>query len=162
MIPVYSHRCIPAEPFESGNPIFSMYGADIMIYGLTLSEYFLNEFGPALTLLTGSQGDPRLGRRVQRCERVRTGLHWGVRERSRRQRRDFEFRRGFRRARRKVTSPTHSAWRHRFTRLGRSRAPAESPRGRNRRGRSLPPARVNPSGGTPLDVFDYSITPTAS
>lgn len=44
MIPIYSHRYIPSEPFKSGNPIFSIYQTDIIIYGKNLKDYFFREF----------------------------------------------------------------------------------------------------------------------
>ncbi|MGL4942126.1 MAG: hypothetical protein ACRC46_02920 [Thermoguttaceae bacterium] len=44
LIPIYSHRYIPAEPFEEGNPVFSVYQADIICYGDSLENYFRNEF----------------------------------------------------------------------------------------------------------------------
>ncbi|WP_424244235.1 hypothetical protein Dip510_001436 [Elusimicrobium posterum] len=44
LIPLYSHRYLPANPFEIDNPIFSIYQADIIIYGNNLASYFANEF----------------------------------------------------------------------------------------------------------------------
>ena len=44
LIPVYSHRFLPATPCEAGNPIFSMFGTDTIIYGGDLLEYFCFEF----------------------------------------------------------------------------------------------------------------------
>ena len=32
LIPIYSHRYIPEKPHQSGNPIFSVYQTDIIIY----------------------------------------------------------------------------------------------------------------------------------
>ena len=31
--PIYSHRYIPAEPHENGNPVYSVYQTDIIYYG---------------------------------------------------------------------------------------------------------------------------------
>lgn len=45
LIPIYSHRYIPGEPQEAGNPIFSVYQTDIIYYGVDLASYFINEFG---------------------------------------------------------------------------------------------------------------------
>jgi len=45
LIPVCSHRYIPAEPAEPGNPIFSVHQTDIIYYGAELMDYFHNEFG---------------------------------------------------------------------------------------------------------------------
>lgn len=44
LIPVYGHRYIPMEPNEIGNPIFSLYQMDVIIYGNNLVDYFANEF----------------------------------------------------------------------------------------------------------------------
>lgn len=45
LIPLISHRYIPTEPSESGNPVFSIYQTDIIYYGANLTHYFENEFG---------------------------------------------------------------------------------------------------------------------
>lgn len=45
LIPLFSHRYLPAEPFEAGNPVFSIYQSDIIYYGANLEHYFSNEFG---------------------------------------------------------------------------------------------------------------------
>lgn len=44
LIPICSHRYIPSEPNESGNPIFSVYQTDIIYYGENLSSYLEVEF----------------------------------------------------------------------------------------------------------------------
>jgi hypothetical protein len=43
LIPLWSHRFIPEDPHESGNPVFSMHGFDTIFYGGDLAEYFANE-----------------------------------------------------------------------------------------------------------------------
>lgn len=48
LIPVYSHRYIPSDPCEDGNPILSVYQTDIIYYGYDLADYFKNEFRLAL------------------------------------------------------------------------------------------------------------------
>lgn len=45
LIPIYSHRYIPEDPREEGNPIFSVYQTDIIYYGENLESYFEIEFG---------------------------------------------------------------------------------------------------------------------
>ncbi|WP_245649134.1 hypothetical protein [Sphingomonas mali] len=45
LIPLVSHRYLPAEPNEPGNPVFSIYQTDIIHYGANLEHYFRNEFG---------------------------------------------------------------------------------------------------------------------
>ncbi|WML46624.1 SMI1/KNR4 family protein [Neobacillus sp. PS3-34] len=44
LIPVYSHRCIPSVPNESGNPVLSVHQTDIIIYGDNLITYLMVEF----------------------------------------------------------------------------------------------------------------------
>jgi hypothetical protein len=48
LIPIYSHRYIPSDPYENGNPVFSVYQMDIIYYGYDLATYFANEFNFAL------------------------------------------------------------------------------------------------------------------
>jgi len=45
LIPIYSHRYIPAEPHEYGNPVLSVHQTDIIVYGHDLTDYFQHEFG---------------------------------------------------------------------------------------------------------------------
>jgi hypothetical protein len=40
LIPVFGHRYLPAEPCEAGNPVFSVYQWDIIVYGRDLGSYF--------------------------------------------------------------------------------------------------------------------------
>lgn len=44
LIPIYSHRYIPAQPSEEGNPVFSVYHTDTIYYGYDLPNYLANEF----------------------------------------------------------------------------------------------------------------------
>ena len=44
LIPVCGHRYLPGRPDESGNPVFSVYQTDIIIYGQDLANYLENEF----------------------------------------------------------------------------------------------------------------------
>jgi hypothetical protein len=44
LIPIYSHRYIPADPARVGNPVFSVHQMDIIIYGHDLLSYFAAEF----------------------------------------------------------------------------------------------------------------------
>lgn len=52
LIPIYSHRFLPAEPLIAGNPVFSVYQTDIIYYGCDLWNYFANEFSPQQRLDT--------------------------------------------------------------------------------------------------------------
>jgi hypothetical protein len=47
LIPIYSHRYIPQEPAQEGNPILSVYHADIIYYGFDLDDYLRHEFNLA-------------------------------------------------------------------------------------------------------------------
>ena len=53
LIPIFSHRYIAAEPCLPGNPVYSVYQTDIIIYGTGLADYLLAEF-------TGCDGCPEL------------------------------------------------------------------------------------------------------
>ncbi|RZK29795.1 MAG: SMI1/KNR4 family protein [Hymenobacter sp.] len=44
LIPIYSHRYLPEMPCETGNPVFSVWGSDIVYYGYDLFSYFVQEF----------------------------------------------------------------------------------------------------------------------
>lgn len=44
LLPIYSHRYIPSEPQQVGNPVFSVNQMDIIYYGFDLASYFAKEF----------------------------------------------------------------------------------------------------------------------
>jgi hypothetical protein len=44
LIPIYGHRGIPNEPLEAGNPVFSVWQTDIILYGNDLANYLRHEF----------------------------------------------------------------------------------------------------------------------
>jgi hypothetical protein len=44
LIPLVSHRYLPVEPHEAGNPVFSIYQSDVIYYGADLADYFEREF----------------------------------------------------------------------------------------------------------------------
>jgi hypothetical protein len=44
LIPLVSHRYLPEEPYEAGNPVFSVYQSDVIYYGGDLADYFEHEF----------------------------------------------------------------------------------------------------------------------
>jgi hypothetical protein len=48
LLPVFLHRYLLAEPGVEGNPVFSMYQSDIIVYGPDLRSYFLVEFADLL------------------------------------------------------------------------------------------------------------------
>lgn len=45
LIPIFSHRYLPATPEEVGNPVLSVYHTDVIYYGSDLREYLMREFG---------------------------------------------------------------------------------------------------------------------
>jgi hypothetical protein len=49
LIPVRSHRYLPADPLLEGNPVFSVYQTDVIYYGFDLMSYFQLEFGVVAT-----------------------------------------------------------------------------------------------------------------
>lgn len=59
LIPVYSHRYIPSQPNENGNPVFSVYQMDIIFYGYDLATYFANEFHFALPRIFNIPDQPK-------------------------------------------------------------------------------------------------------
>jgi hypothetical protein len=45
LIPLLSHRYLPEQPHEAGNPVFSVFYTDVIYYGANLKDYFEREFG---------------------------------------------------------------------------------------------------------------------
>lgn len=43
LIPLFGHRYLPEEPFESGNPVFSVYQMDVICYGTDLADWIERE-----------------------------------------------------------------------------------------------------------------------
>ena len=44
LIPIFSHRMMPDEPYLPGNPVFSVHQTDIIYYGFDLADYLRHEF----------------------------------------------------------------------------------------------------------------------
>jgi hypothetical protein len=40
LLPIYGHRYLAAEPYEAGNPVFSVHQTDVIVYGDDLRSYF--------------------------------------------------------------------------------------------------------------------------
>jgi hypothetical protein len=53
LIPVFGHRYLLAEPCAADNPVFSVWQADIVVYGANLRDYLLFEFTGPLGLKGG-------------------------------------------------------------------------------------------------------------
>ncbi len=45
LIPIHAHRYLPSRPRSAGNPVFSVWQADIIYYGADLRSYLRCEFG---------------------------------------------------------------------------------------------------------------------
>ncbi len=58
LIPIYSHRYIPATPHEHDNPVFSVYQTDIIHYGRSLVDYLANEFRSAFNRSKHEYNEP--------------------------------------------------------------------------------------------------------
>ena len=43
LIPIFSHRYLPATPNKAGNPVFSVYQSDVIHYGADLGDYIDRE-----------------------------------------------------------------------------------------------------------------------
>ncbi|MBF0664491.1 MAG: hypothetical protein IR159_02915 [Brevundimonas sp.] len=43
LIPIFSHRYLPATPTVAGNPVFSVYQSDVIHYGADLDDYIDRE-----------------------------------------------------------------------------------------------------------------------
>jgi hypothetical protein len=59
LIPVFSHRFLPAEPPTEGNPVLSVWQTDIIYYGPDLISYFAEEFDLPAEHCRNSARDPR-------------------------------------------------------------------------------------------------------
>jgi hypothetical protein len=45
LLPLRGHRYLLAEPCRAGNPVFSIYQTDAIVYGADLRQFLLNELG---------------------------------------------------------------------------------------------------------------------
>ncbi|MDJ1496067.1 hypothetical protein QNI19_24235 [Cytophagaceae bacterium DM2B3-1] len=50
LLPLKSHRFMVSEPCQAGNPILSVWGSDIIVYGWDLRSYLLHELGDHLNM----------------------------------------------------------------------------------------------------------------
>lgn len=44
LVPIYSHRYMPAGPFDGPSPVLSVYQTDVIYYGHDLPDYIAREF----------------------------------------------------------------------------------------------------------------------
>jgi hypothetical protein len=59
LVPLYSHRYLPAAPSAVGAPVFSVYQTDVIYYGANLVDYIHAEFGgTAVTVGTANYLPP--------------------------------------------------------------------------------------------------------
>lgn len=75
LIPVYGHRYLVGLPLEAGNPVLSVMGSDIIVYGLDLPRYLQTEFSD---LLQGQRFWNRLPWTESEEERVSSIPFWGM------------------------------------------------------------------------------------
>lgn len=47
LLPLYSHRYLPADPAPLGSPVFSVVQTDVIHYGADLVDYFTHEWYPS-------------------------------------------------------------------------------------------------------------------
>lgn len=45
LVPLYGHRYLPAAPYGTRAPVFSVYQTDVIVYGDDLLDYLRREFG---------------------------------------------------------------------------------------------------------------------
>jgi hypothetical protein len=51
LIPIFGHRFVVSEPSDCDNPILSVYGSDIIVYGWNMRHYLLSELKEHLELM---------------------------------------------------------------------------------------------------------------
>lgn len=51
LIPIHAHRFVVSEPSNSDNPVLSVCGSDIIVYGWGMRHYLINELGGHLGLM---------------------------------------------------------------------------------------------------------------
>jgi hypothetical protein len=78
LIRIAGHRGIPNEPLASDNPVFSVMQTDIVVYGINLADYLVNEFhrDELQELLDESQRDEFQRDEPQPVDRERTIRFW--------------------------------------------------------------------------------------
>lgn len=50
LIPIFGHRFVVSEPADCDNPVLSVYGSDIIVYGWNMRHYLLSELNEHLEL----------------------------------------------------------------------------------------------------------------
>lgn len=73
LIPITGHRYLLAEPRREGNPILSVYQADIIIYGTDLRRFLLIEFANLL----GIERDSSVQESMEVAQRLEDIPFWG-------------------------------------------------------------------------------------
>ena len=73
LIPITGHRYLLAEPLRAGNPVLSVYGLDIIIYGADLRRFLLIEFAHLL----GIDRDRILRESMETASRLADIPFWG-------------------------------------------------------------------------------------
>lgn len=61
LIPVYSHRFLPAAPAPLPSPVFSVYQTDVIFYGDNLLDYVAHEFNSPPRYPAENEGRQHIG-----------------------------------------------------------------------------------------------------
>ncbi|MFL5320419.1 MAG: hypothetical protein ACJ790_12235 [Myxococcaceae bacterium] len=64
LVPVFGHRFLVADLPEPGNPVLSIYGGDVVVYGEDLRAYLLREFSELIKPEKPAVDQPRSVRQV--------------------------------------------------------------------------------------------------
>jgi hypothetical protein len=75
LIPVYGHRYLLGHPIQAGNPVLSVYQADIIVYGDDLRQYLMNEMAERINLDPGWTQEQASDRVTE--EVIRSIPFWG-------------------------------------------------------------------------------------
>ena len=59
MVPLFAHQCVPAEPCEAGNPVFSIWQSDIILDAPSVWGYLLFHFADVWSTVRHRPEDAR-------------------------------------------------------------------------------------------------------
>lgn len=76
LIPIYGHRYLVGLPLAAGNPVLSVMGSDIIVYGLDLPGYLQHEFSDLLQGETFWQSRPWTEKEDERLSSIPFWSMW--------------------------------------------------------------------------------------
>lgn len=76
LIPVYKYRCLVGLPLAAGNPVLSVMGSDIIVYGLDLPSCLQHEFSDLLPGETFWQSRPWTEKEDERLSSIPFWSMW--------------------------------------------------------------------------------------